>query len=179
MPYSKNLAAVRVVGLDTINNPPRSIGANREKGVWGRKNKTSMKIITAACERAAKDTERDVNKTGRDVKWHPVGVSVMIQSQGRRTRGAAQTRSPLLWAVALRADVLFGVEQPNEQQAGVRNVAPAALPSDYHTKTHLCVCACEKDTRAHSPVQRGNTARTSLAQREDARADSRRKKAFQ
>lgn len=72
-------------------------------------------------------------------------------------------RSPLLWAVALRADVLFGVEQPNEQQAGVRNVAPDALPSDYHTKTHLCVCERERETLAHSPVQRGNTARTSLA----------------
>lgn len=39
----------------------------------------------------------------------------------------------------VRADVLFGVEQPNEQQAEVRNVAPTALPSDYHTKTYLCV----------------------------------------
>lgn len=45
-------------------------------------------------------------------------------------------------AVAVRADVLFGVEQPNEQQAEVRNVAPTALPSDYHTKTYLCVCVC-------------------------------------
>lgn len=54
----------------------------------------------------------------------------------------AQLCSALLWAVAVRADVLFGVEQPNEQQAEVRNVAPTALPSDYHTKTYLCVCVC-------------------------------------
>lgn len=68
-----------------------------------------MKIITVACKQEARDTERDVNKTGRDVKWYPVGVSVMIASQGR---------SPLLWAVALRANVLFGVEQPNEHRQG-------------------------------------------------------------
>lgn len=53
---------------------------------------------------------------------------------------SAQLCSAVLWAVAARADVLFGVEQPNEQQAEVRNVAPTALPSDYHTKTYLCVC---------------------------------------
>lgn len=53
---------------------------------------------------------------------------------------SAQLCSAVLWAVAVRADVLFGVEQPNEQQAEVRNVAPTALPSDYHTKTYLCVC---------------------------------------
>lgn len=43
---------------------------------------------------------------------------------------SAQLCSPLLWAVAVRADVLFGVEQPNEQQAEVRNGAP----SDYHNQ---------------------------------------------
>lgn len=53
---------------------------------------------------------------------------------------SAQLCSAVLWAVAVRAVVLFGVEQPNEQQAEVRNVAPTALPSDYHTKTYLCVC---------------------------------------
>lgn len=53
---------------------------------------------------------------------------------------SAQLCLAVLWAVVVRADVLFGVEQPNEQQAEVRNVAPTALPSDYHTKTYLCVC---------------------------------------
>lgn len=52
----------------------------------------------------------------------------------------AQLCSAVLWAVLVQADVLFGVEQPNEQQAEVRNVAPTALPSDYHTKTYLRVC---------------------------------------
>lgn len=52
----------------------------------------------------------------------------------------AQLCSALLWAVTARADILFGVEQPNEQQTEVRNVAPTALPSDYHTKTFHCVC---------------------------------------
>lgn len=52
---------------------------------------------------------------------------------------SAQLCSAVLWAVAVQADVLFGVEQPNEQQAEVRNVAPTALPSDYHTKTSVCV----------------------------------------
>lgn len=48
---------------------------------------------------------------------------------------SAQLCSAVLWAVVERADALFGVEKPNEQQAGVRNVAPTALPSDYHTRT--------------------------------------------
>lgn len=52
---------------------------------------------------------------------------------------SAQLRLAVLWAAVVRADVLFGVEQPNEQQAEVRNIAPTALLSDYHTKTYLCV----------------------------------------
>lgn len=52
---------------------------------------------------------------------------------------SAQLRLAVLRAVVVRADVLFGVEQPNEQQAEVRNIAPTALLSDYHTKTYLCV----------------------------------------
>lgn len=52
---------------------------------------------------------------------------------------SAQLYVTVLWAVVVRAGVLLGVEQPNEQQAEVRNVAPTALPSDYHTKTYLCV----------------------------------------
>lgn len=68
---------------------------------------------------------------------------------------SAQLRLAVLWAAVVRADVLFGVEQPNEQQAEVRNIAPTALLSDYHTKTYLCVyssislaeCVC----MSHSP----------------------------
>lgn len=52
---------------------------------------------------------------------------------------SAQLGLAVLWALAAQADVLFGVGQPNEQQAEVRNVAPTALPSDYHTKTYVCV----------------------------------------
>lgn len=49
--------------------------------------------------------------------------------------------APLCSAVGLGglSSCLFGVKQPNEQQAEVRNVAPTALPPDYHTKTYLCV----------------------------------------
>lgn len=79
--------------------------------------------------------ERDVNKTGPRREMASGGC-VGNDSISR------PPRSPLLWAVAPRADVSFGVEQPNEQQAGVRNVAPAALPSDYHTKTHPRGCVC-------------------------------------
>lgn len=52
---------------------------------------------------------------------------------------SAQLRLAVLWAAVVRADVLFGVEQPNEQQAEVRKIAPTALLSDYHTKTYPCV----------------------------------------
>jgi len=69
---------------------------------------------------------------------------------GRRVRNdvisqpllSAQLFLAVWWAVAVRADVLFGVEQPNEQQAEVRNVEPTGLPSDYHTNTYLCMCVC-------------------------------------
>ena len=46
-----------------------------------------------------------------------------------------QLCSAVLWAVAARADVLFGVEQHNEQQAEVRNVCHLiTIPK------HICVC---------------------------------------
>lgn len=50
----------------------------------------------------------------------------------------SKLRPVAVWG-AVRADVLLGVEQRNEQQAEVRDVAPTTLPSDYHTETDLCV----------------------------------------
>lgn len=89
---------------------------------------------------SSRGNKQDVNKT-------EVGTRRGMASSRRVSNDvisqpllSAQLSSAVLRAVAARADVLFGVEQPNEQQAEVRNVAPTALPSDYHTRTCLCAC---------------------------------------
>lgn len=118
----------------------RSIGTNREKGLGRKKKDEREGRHYRGVQGAARDNGAGCKQNGARREMAS-GRCVSNDTISRLPR------SPLLWAVALRADVLFGVEQPNEQQAGVRNVAPDALPSDYHTKTHLCVCERERPAR--------------------------------
>lgn len=87
----------------------------------------------------ARDTKRDVNKTDETTRREMASSRRVSNDAISQPLLPAQLCSALLWAVTVRADILFGVEQPNEQQTEVRNVAPTALPSDYHTKTFRCV----------------------------------------
>lgn len=84
-----------------------------------------------------RSTKKDVNKTEEGTRREMASrrrVSNDVISQPLLS-------APLCSAVGLGgvSSCLFGVKQPNEQQAEVRNVAPTALPPDYHTKTYLCV----------------------------------------
>lgn len=90
----------------------------------------------------ARDTKRDVNKTDETTRREMASSRRVSNDAISQPLLPAQLCSALLWAVTVRADILFGVEQPNEQQTEVRNVAPTALPSDYHTKTFRCVSLC-------------------------------------
>lgn len=106
------------------------------------------------------DTKWDVNKTDETTRREMASSRRVSNDVISQPPLAAQPRSALLWAVAARADVLFGVEQPNEQQAGVRNVAPTALPSYYHTKTYPCVCVCARLCPSISLYDRARASRS-------------------
>ncbi|MEQ2255840.1 hypothetical protein ILYODFUR_018088 [Ilyodon furcidens] len=84
-----------------------------------------------------RSAKNDVNKTEEGTR-HEMASSRRVSND---VISQLLLSAPLCSAVGLGgvSSCLFGVKQPNEQQAEVRNVAPTALPSDYHTKTYLCV----------------------------------------